>query len=164
MSDEYTPPPTPATPPTVPGAIGATPNAGTVARPVLSAQEINEGKVMAILVYVIALIFPLFWLVPLIMRDNRFSLYHAKQGLMHFLVSAVGGAAAGVVTLLLGIVTLGFGFCLLPLVWIAWVLFHYGLLIIGIVNAANGEIKPLPIIGRWAESLFSGVDIKPQGA
>ena len=119
MSDEYTPPPTPATPPTVPGAIGAPPNAGTVARPVLSAQEINEGKVMAILVYVIALIFPLFWLVPLIMRDNRFSLYHAKQGLMHFLVSAVGGTAAGVVTLLLGIVTLGFGFCLLPLVWIA---------------------------------------------
>lgn len=148
----------------MPGTIGGPANAGTVARPILSPDEINAGKAMAILVYAVALVLPLMWIVPLLMRDNRFSLYHAKQALMHFLVSAVGGAAAGVVTFILGLLTLGAGFCLLPLVWIAWAVFHYGLLIIGIVNAANGQTKPLPIIGRWAESLFSGVDVKPQGA
>jgi hypothetical protein len=48
-------------------------------RPVLDQAEISAGSLMAILVYTFNFFWPFFWVVPMLMRDNRISLYHAKQ-------------------------------------------------------------------------------------
>lgn len=48
-------------------------------RPVLDQAEIRAGSLMAILVYTFNFFWPFFWIVPLLKRDNRFALYHAKQ-------------------------------------------------------------------------------------
>ena len=34
-------------------------------------------------------------------------------------------------------------------------IFLFILMIIGIINAANKEMKPLPVIGKWMESMFN---------
>ncbi|MCP5115357.1 MAG: hypothetical protein GY953_31395, partial [bacterium] len=46
-----------------------------------SSQEAQEGKVLAVLSYVIGIVA----LVVLIMRNNRFALYHGKQALTLFI-------------------------------------------------------------------------------
>ena len=59
-------------PPATPGDEGA-------GAPVMGAEEIEEGKAMAVLSYVLSLAGLPFFIVPLIMRNNDFALYHAKQ-------------------------------------------------------------------------------------
>ena len=55
-------------------------------------KEIEDGKVVAIISYII----PLVALIPLIQRNNAFSLYHAKQ----VLVLMIAGIAMGVVNVI----------------------------------------------------------------
>jgi hypothetical protein len=45
-------------------------------------KEVEEGKAFAVLSYVLGLVGIPFFLVPLIMRNNEFSLFHAKQCLI----------------------------------------------------------------------------------
>lgn len=158
MSDETTPPPNPIpspVPPTIPGPIP--PRGG--GRPVLDQAEISAGSVMAILVYAINFVFPLFWIVPLIMRDNRFSLYHAKQGLTMFLIGVIACAILGGLTA----ATLGLGACIsVPVMSLIGVA-GFVLNIFGLVYAITGQVKPLPIIGVWGERWFGNIDVKPRG-
>ena len=107
-------------------------------------QEVLHGKVYAICAYLSLLI-----LVPILgARHNRFAMYHANQGFVLLLCQA-----AAYIIRRLPLV----GFIGLPL---EFVLFIF--LILGIVNAARGLAKPLPIIGgitllRWQipkKSLF----------
>ena len=73
--------------------------------------------------------------------NSRFARFHANQGLVLFILVAIAGAVAGVI-------------CLIPFVWIiggilsaAVSIFGLVLSILGIVNAANGQAKQLPLIG-----------------
>jgi uncharacterized membrane protein len=139
----------PPVPPTQPGAIP-----GPVGRPDLTPQEISDGKAMAVVSYVCSLIGLPFFLVPLIMRDNGFSLYHAKQCLVLWLVLLVAA------TLLSPLVFCGVGLIALPvLIIFAWVCD-----IMGIIRAANGDVKPLPLIGGWGERWFAGIRVNKPGA
>ena len=52
------------------------------AAPAADSKEVEDGKIFAILSYVLNFVGLPFFLVPLIMRNNAFSLYHAKQCLM----------------------------------------------------------------------------------
>jgi uncharacterized membrane protein len=103
--------------------------------------------VYAILAYIGILV-----LVPIFAaKESRFARYHANQGL----VLAIAGVAWGIVASILstvlvaGMVRSGaFGVgtlisSLFGLVWIAFLVFA----IMGIVNAAQGKFKPLPLIG-----------------
>ena len=161
MSDETTPPPNPISypvPPTNPGPIP--PPGGS--RPVLDQAEISAGSVMAILVYAInfVLVFPFFWIVPLIMRNNRFSLYHAKQGLTLILIGAICFLLFGALTA----VTFGLGACIsVPVMGLLGVV-GFVLNIFGLVYAITGQVKPLPIIGSFGERWFGNVDVKPSEA
>lgn len=76
---------------------------------------------------------------PLVMRpDSRFARFHANQGLVLFIFSAIIGVletvvdvipiVGGILKAVLGLVTLG-------------------LLLFGFVNALNGKAKELPFIG-----------------
>lgn len=96
-------------------------------------KDIEDNKAMAILAYII-------FFIPMIAAPNSpFAKFHANQGLVLFLA----GLVSYVAMIILGFLTLGLTFLLMPLLWIGMLV----LAILGIVNAASGEAKELPIIG-----------------
>lgn len=101
----------------------------------------DNDKLMGVLAYLGILV-----LVPLLVaKDSKFAQYHAKQGIT-LLVAEIALTVIYWIAGLIAIVTGGIGFILFPLVGIVWL----GLIILailGIVNAINGEEKPLPIVG-----------------
>lgn len=109
--------------------------------------EVEAGRTFAILSYALSLVSLPFFLVPLIMRDNEFSLYHAKQSLLLWLA----GIALSVVSVPLMAICVGF--ILLP----AGAIFLVVLDIMGLVNAVQGVQKPVPVIGKWADQWFKGL-------
>lgn len=107
------------------------------------AADVEKNKVMGILAYL-----GILWLVPLLAaKDSPFARYHCNQGLVLFL----GAIAAWIATIVLDLVLVFIPF----LGWFLMVVLHIGLIlgvlalaIIGIINAANGACKPLPLIGN----------------
>jgi len=93
------------------------------------AADIEKNKVMGILAYI------LFFIPLLAARDSKFALYHANQGLVLFIVAVASNVVAGFIPffgpLLSGLLSLGF----------------LAFMVIGIIGASKGEMKPLPIIG-----------------
>ena len=110
----------------------------------IDATEIEEGKTFAILSYVLNLIGLPFFIVPLIMRNNEFSLYHAKQCLVIWLVLAVLS--------LINVLP-----CIGQIIWLAVWIFMIVLNIMGINNSTKNEMKPVPVIGKWGEEWFKGL-------
>ncbi len=95
-------------------------------------EDINANKIFAILAY-----FGLLFLVPLLAAPNsKFAKFHANQGLVLFISC-----------LILGVI------CAIP--FIGWIVGSIGeiivvvLAIMGIINAAQGQAKELPIIGKF---------------
>jgi len=108
---------------------------------------VEEGKTFAILSYALGLIGLPFFLIPLIMRNNEFSLYHAKQCLLLWLAGLVVSVIGSVLMIVcIGIIILTAG----------WV-FLLVLDIMGLANAIKGEQKPLPLIGKYADEWFKGL-------
>jgi uncharacterized membrane protein len=110
-------------------------------------KEVEEGRTFAILSYALSLIGLPFFLVPLIMRNNEYSLYHAKQCLLLW----IAGIATSIVSIPLMAICIGFLFG--PAVGI----FLLVLDIFGLINAVKGEQKPIPVIGKYAEDWFKGL-------
>lgn len=84
------------------------------------------------------------WLVAyLIGKDNldALSRYHLRQSLGLAIVGFILNIIS-ISILFLGMVVNIIGILLLILT------------VIGIINAANGEMKPLPVIGKWLEDKF----------
>lgn len=109
-------------------------------KPAAKSGDSND-KLMGVLAYLGILV-----LVPLLAaKDSKFAQYHAKQGIT-LLAAEIVLVVLQWVVIFLGAVTGGFGFILFPIISLAGL----GLLvlsIIGIINAVNGEEKPLPLIG-----------------
>jgi uncharacterized membrane protein len=118
--------------------------------PQMSAGEVADGKMFAILCYALNFVgFP-FWIIPLITRDNAYSLYHAKQCLIMWIALAVGSLVGGPT------IFICVGAVILAAVWITNIIFN----VIGVLNANNGMCKPLPVIGKWGEDWFKGIQKK----
>lgn len=97
-------------------------------------DDAEKNKVMGIIAYFGCLFF-----IPLIAaKDSSFAKYHANQGLMLFLTYMVLWAAD---TFILGHIPVIRSF-----LWILY-LGLFALMIIGIINAVGGKMKPLPLIG-----------------
>jgi uncharacterized membrane protein len=97
----------------------------------ITPEEIQQGKTMAIVAYLI-------FFIPLLMDDmrkNKFVMFHTEQSIVLLLLNVAAG--------IIGTITCGIGLVL----YIPWLI----LLIMGIMNAANGEVKPLPVIGIYGE-------------
>jgi uncharacterized membrane protein len=109
--------------------------------------EIAEGQTFAILSYALSLTLLPFFFVPLILRNNSFSLYHAKQSVVLWIL--------GVVSLYVG--SLLMVFCVGFLIIVAALVFLTVLDIVGLIHAIKGEQKPLPLVGEWAEMWFKGI-------
>lgn len=102
------------------------------------AADIEKNKVFALLSYIFVL-----WLVPLLAAPNsKFARYHANQGLVLFLVEVILGVVFAIlswipiINILSGVVGFVVGIAGLAL------------MILGILNAANGKAKELPLIGK----------------
>ncbi|MGM5480036.1 MAG: DUF4870 domain-containing protein [Nanobdellota archaeon] len=105
-------------------------------------QEIDDGKACAILAY----FFPIgliWYLVDENMKKNKFAQFHVYQGL----VLAITAIILSIVAVILTAISLGFLFFIAWIVNIAMLV----LFIIGIINSAQGEEKPLPVIGHHAK-------------
>ena len=99
-------------------------------------KEKNTG--MAIVAYII-------FFIPLLTdaKDDKFVKYHVRQGLMIFI--------AWIALSILGMIIY------IPFIsWFIIMILRLGvfiLMIMGIMNAAQGEKKPLPLIGKWGEKI-----------
>ena len=75
-------------------------------------------------------------------KNDPFVKFYVKQGLVLF----IGWIAIGVATGILVYIPF-LGYLLSQLASLAWLV----LLIVGIIAAANGEQKPLPVVGQYAD-------------
>jgi len=97
--------------------------------------EVEQGKLMAIIAYII-------FFIPLLTGDHQKSNYvkfHTNQGTVLFLFAVAGYIVSSILVFVL------IGLILMPIVGIGSLI----LCIIGIINAVNGTMKPLPIIGKF---------------
>ncbi len=109
----------------------------------MNAADIQQNKVMAILSYLSLLV-----LIPIFAAKNSpFAQFHAKQGLI-VLIAQVAVNLLLFVPNCIFIINLIF----LPITWLLNLAF-LALMIIGIVYAAQGQAKELPIIGRFSKYL-----------
>lgn len=100
-----------------------------------SQADIDQNKVMAVLAY-----FGILFLVPLLAApQSPYARFHANQGIVLFITDIVLGIVVGVCALIpvAGLIISGVvSLCILVLV------------ILGIINAATGKAKELPLIGK----------------
>lgn len=98
-------------------------------------QDVQANKVMAILAY-----FGLLVLIPLFAaKESPFARFHANQGL----ILLIAGFVIWLVSMVLTFVSPFFG--IISLLNIVILVFA----IIGIINAAKGEMKELPLVGKF---------------
>lgn len=96
--------------------------------------DVQENKGITVLSYL-----GILCLVPLLSKkDSKFAQYHAKQGLVLFIMELV-------IWVLIVIPVLG------------WIIYVVGIItslvfaIMGIMNVVNGKCKELPVIGKFAD-------------
>lgn len=108
--------------------------------PAQSADENNDHKLYAILGYIL----PFLFFLPLVQdssKNNAFARFHANQQLI-LLIVVVGLYA---IHNILYIMLMAGGFFVVQLLNLAVLV----LAILGILNAAQGQMKELPVIGKF---------------
>lgn len=105
-----------------------------------SKESVENEKLCAILSYLLVGI--IWYFADEKMKKSSFAKYHAKQGIVLLITSFILSAVAW------SIPFIGW-FLLAPIFNLAIII----LVVIGIVNAANGKEKELPIIGQFANKL-----------
>ena len=117
------------TPPVVPGAPGQE-----------DIQDAQNNKAMAVLAYII-------FLIPLLAaKESKFARYHTNPGLVLFLGSVALSIVYGILTTVLTAISWRLGLAVGGILWLVF-LVPTILAVIGIINAVNGKMKPLPVIG-----------------
>jgi len=99
-------------------------------------KKVEDDKFITFLSYIGVLC-----LIPLLTKkDDAFVFFHAKQGLVLFIVE--------VITVFVATIPV-FGWVIAPMAILLWV----ALSIIGIINITNGDKKELPILGKYADKI-----------
>lgn len=112
--------------------------------PIVDQKTIDEGKTIAIIAYitVIGLI------IAIILNNdkkNAFAAFHIRQAL-----------GVGLASLVIGVLNI------IP--YIGWLAFAVGSIllfvmwIVGLINALNGKMKPVPVLGKQFEEWFRGIN------
>ncbi|OXS59841.1 hypothetical protein B1A99_09890 [Cohnella sp. CIP 111063] len=94
-------------------------------------SDVQQNKGMAMVAYI------LFFIPLLAAKESPYAQYHARQGFNLFLLALATNVVLGIIPII--------GWLLLPLANIGILC----LVIIGILAAANGQAKPLPLIGKY---------------
>jgi len=110
-------------------------------------QDVEKNKVLAIVGY----IFPILFFIPLVTeaKNSVYAKFHSNQQLILLIFGFAGGIGLSIIMVILAFIpALGplMGMVLMPVFWFACL----ALAIIGIINAANGVAKKLPVIGGLA--------------
>lgn len=110
-----------------------------------SRSDIEGNKLMAVLSYLGILV-----LIPILAAKNSpFAKFHATQGLNLLIVSVAWSIVSGIIGAILGAI----GVTFLSVLWsiITWLvsIVIFLTMVIGIINAAQGKAKELPIIGGF---------------
>jgi uncharacterized membrane protein len=107
------------------------------AEPTADQKDIEENKIMAVIAYI-----GILCLIPLLAKkDSPFAQFHGKQGLVLFIAGIIVGAVSALPFIGWFIVApLGSIFILI-------------LAIMGIINAAQGKMKELPLIGQFGKKI-----------
>jgi uncharacterized membrane protein len=104
-------------------------------------EDVDQNRIFGILAYL-----GIFVLVPIIVaKDSPFAKYHANQGLILFLIEIVLSVLLAIVNIIVYSIlpVLHYLTALLEFVYLAPLV----LVILGIINAAQGKCVPLPVIG-----------------
>ena len=105
--------------------------------------DIENNKVMAILAYIGFL-----FLIPLLVaKDSKFAKFHTNQGLVLFIADIIVGVVIAVVSIALAFIPF-VGPIVAGIVDGVLGLVIFALMILGIINAATGKAKELPVIGK----------------
>lgn len=106
-------------------------------------QDINDNKIISILSYISILVLIPIFAVP----GSKFARFHANQGLLLFVLEIALGIVKIVLSTILAVISwrLASIVNVLVILDIAFLV----LAVIGIINAANGVAKELPIIGKF---------------
>lgn len=105
--------------------------------------DVEKNKLMAVLSYLGILV-----VIPIIVApDSKFVRYHANQGLLLLVTSAVYGVITRILTLVVGWIPVVGAIILMLFSLIGLVIFVFAIL--GIINAIQGNAKELPIIGSY---------------
>lgn len=107
----------------------------------------------------------LFWLPLAVNSNSRYGRFHANQALLMLIASAACGIVSGILQAIINAIfrteityfgigtgvyaTNGFGLFLSGLFGFILAIPSLAFLILGIINAANGKAKELPIIGKF---------------
>ena len=129
----------------------SSPQAGREETDRFDAGDIQNNKIMAVLSYIGILV-----LVPIFAAKNSpYARYHANQGLLLLLAGVIWGMFYSIVAVCLTILSLFIpflwmiSFAVISILGILSLVF-LALAIYGIVNAATGKAKPLPVLGRFS--------------
>ena len=102
-------------------------------------QDITANKGMSVLAYI-----GILFLIPLLACPNsRFARFHTNQGLVLFLLGLAASLVTGIITIIPFV-----GWVLGPILGIAVYIFELVLMIMGIINSAQGQATELPLIGK----------------
>ena len=105
-------------------------------------QDIEANKVMALLAYL-----GILFLIPLFAaKESKFARFHTNQGIILCIVGVIYSVALSIFAALTALTKL-FLIITIPLYLLGIVFFIFAVL--GIVNAAQGKAKELPIIGKY---------------
>lgn len=110
-------------------------NQSMPATPTTDAQDIEKNKIYGVLAYI-----GILFIVPLVAaKDSKFAKFHANQGLVVFLM----GFAVGFLNIFSGFLLPDLISCFMIPLYFVPIVFS----ILGIINALNGKMERLPVIG-----------------
>ena len=107
-------------------------------------NEIKDGKVCSIVMYIVFLIGLVWWLADEKMKKNKFVTYHLKQNLIIIIAAFAVSTVGGIIPFIGWFIILPIGSLVVFVLWV-----------IGLINAIKGEEKPVPLIGKLAEKWFT---------
>jgi uncharacterized membrane protein len=131
----------PASSPSPQGGTGTSSPAAPppLSAPAPDAADVDQNKIFAVLAYI-----GILFLVPLLAApQSKFARYHANQGVVLFLATVIVCGASFVFTFV------PFIGCVVAFVPLLACVAALVLMILGIINAASGQCKPLPLIGHF---------------
>lgn len=112
----------------------------------ITPEEIESGKVMGILAYILFLI-PLF-----AARDNKFAMFHTEQAIVLCITSFVIWIVVFILNMIVSAISSSLGCAISILGMLPWIAYLV-LWIMGLLNAIGGKVKELPIIGAYGAKL-----------
>jgi uncharacterized membrane protein len=108
-------------------------------------QDAAANKVYGVLAYFGPLVLISILAAP---KTSQYSRYHSNQGLVFLISNVALGIAVVILTIILAFIPI-IGWILGILLPLALAAYSITFLIFGILAATRGQLKPLPVIGKW---------------